>query len=601
MNIPFGKGRSKKIFANVFRSYSAVVVLVLMLACFFSFNLVKDYVENRHKEELLKQAQTIALNASQAPDWAILKRYQRLLDARIVYISQGYKAVFASESDAKSIDADVKLVSRPVEEKADVQLISSVLQGQKKTGIRDIDFLSMSAIYAAIPLYTAEGTLYGALLIARPAGSVNGVWQDIIKSMLIAALLAMMFVTFVTTLLARRFTKPLLHMENAAHRIAEGDYSTRVQIYKDDEIGKLGMTLNLLTEKLEDIIARLKDEKCKLEMVLYNIGEGIVSCDQDGNIIHVNDSALAILEISSWENDKNALGSKEKEKILALLQRCMINASEETDTFINPSKRDIALVASPIMNAQGVLLGGVCLLRDVSEEIRLEQRRREYIANVSHELRTPLTGIRGMIEPLIDGILETEEEKQDSYRIIDKEAMRLEKMIGEMLELSRLQDGKNIQALEPVQLSMPVGSAVHATRMLAEKAGIELVYEAEEDIYVLGLGNRIQQLITILLDNAISFTPEGGKITVTVKRGKCKALVKVKDTGVGIEPKHIPYIWERFYKADKSRMRTTGTGLGLAIAKCIVDRMEGCISVASELGAGAEFTVKLKYFEEKVN
>ena len=246
-------------------------------------------------------------------------------------------------------------------------------------------------------------------------------------------------------------------------------------------------------------------------------------------------------------------------------------------------------------------MGGVCLLRDVSEEIRLEQRRREYIANVSHELRTPLTGIRGMIEPLIDGILDTEEEKQDSYRIIDREAMRLEKLIGEMLELSRLQDGKDNRALERIQLCLPVGSAVYANKMLAEKAGIKIEYQAEEDIYVFGLENRIQQLITILLDNAISFTPEGGKITVTVTRGKCKAWIKVKDTGVGIEPQHLPYIWERFYKADKSRMRTTGTGLGLAIAKCIVELMGGSISVTSDVGCGTEFIVRLKYFEDNKN
>ena len=387
-------------------------------------------------------------------------------------------------------------------------------------------------------------------------------------------------------------------MKDAALKMAEGNYSERVTINKDDEIGKLGMTLNLLSEKLQEVIDRLKDEKCKLEMVLYNIGEGIVSCDGTGNIIHVNDSALAFLEIEAW-SDESSLHKKEKECILALLSRCMENGAQELDAFQNSSGRDIALIATPILNAEGMLLGGVCLLRDVSEEIRLEQKRKEYIANVSHELRTPLTGIRGMIEPLIDGILETEEEKQDSYHIIDKEAARLEKMIGEMLELSRLQDGKNIQELERVLLTTPVRNAVKATRMLAEKAGISLEMEVQEDIYVFGLENRIQQLIMILLDNAISFTPEGGKINVTVMRGKCKAWIKVRDTGVGIAPQHLPYIWERFYKADKSRMRTTGTGLGLAIAKCIVDVMEGSIIVNSEPGVGTEFTVRLKYFTEQ--
>lgn len=595
--MPLGKGRNKRIFASVFRSYTAVVVLVLMLACFFSFNLIRNYVVNWHREELLSQAQTIAANASQSPDWALLKRYQQLLDAQIVYISNGYKAVFASDYNAKDKNGEVKLTVQQIETEKDIALVDSAMKGDKQTGIREIDFLSLSSIYAIMPLYTSDGEHYGALLVVRPADSVNGIWRHIIENMLFAALLSIAFATVVTSILARRFTKPLFYMKNAALRMADGDYSTRVSIYKNDEIGKLGMTLNLLSEKLEDVIEKLKDEKCKLEMVLYNIGEGLVSCDQTGNIIHVNDSALGFLEISSWNESKEDF-SGGKKRILEILRHCMENGTQETDHFQNASQRDIALIASPILNAEGVLLGAVCLLRDVSEEIRLEQRRREYIANVSHELRTPLTGIRGMIEPLIDGILETEEEKQDSYRIIDKEAIRLEKMIGEMLELSRLQDGKNSQELERIQLSMPVSTAVRATRMIAEKAGIELVFEAEEDIFVFGLENRIQQLITILLDNAISFTPEGGKITVSVTKGKCKAWIKVKDTGVGIEPQHLPHIWERFYKADRSRMRTTGTGLGLAIAKCIVELMDGSISVCSELGNGTEFIVRLKYYSE---
>lgn len=596
--MPLGKGRSKGIFASVFRSYTAVVVLVLMLACFFSFNLVRNYVVEWHMEELLTQAETMEANARENPEWAILKRYQKLIDAQIVLVSNQHQAVYISDYELKEKNDNIKLTRKAIESETDKQLIESALRGEKQTGLAEIDFLGISTIYAAIPLNTAEGNIYGALLVVRPADSVNGIWHHIIKNMMLAALLAMVFVTIVTTLLARRFTKPLSVMKDAALKMAEGNYSERVTIYKDDEIGKLGMTLNLLSEKLQEVIDRLKDEKCKLEMVLYNIGEGIVSCDGTGNIIHVNDSALAFLEIEAW-SDESSLHKKEKECILTLLSRCMENGAQELDAFQNSSGRDIALIATPILNAEGMLLGGVCLLRDVSEEIRLEQKRKEYIANVSHELRTPLTGIRGMIEPLIDGILETEEEKQDSYHIIDKEAARLEKMIGEMLELSRLQDGKNIQELERVLLTTPVRNAVKATRMLAEKAGISLEMEVQEDIYVFGLENRIQQLIMILLDNAISFTPEGGKINVTVMRGKCKAWIKVRDTGVGIAPQHLPYIWERFYKADKSRMRTTGTGLGLAIAKCIVDVMEGSIIVNSEPGVGTEFTVRLKYFTEQ--
>ena len=275
MNKPFVKEKSKKIFASVFRSYTAVVVLVLMLACFFSFNLVRNYVINWHQEELLSQAETIAVNASQSPDWAILKRYQKLLDAKIIFVSKGYTAVFADDFDVKEVSEDVELVTRQVESKRDLHLISSALLGEKTTGIREIDFLSLSAIYANIPLHTADGTLYGALLIVRPEDSVNGVWMHIFRNMLVAALLAMAFVTVITTLLARRFTKPLSHMEKAALKIAEGDYSARVKIFKNDEIGKLGMTLNLLSEKLEDVIERLRMKSASLKWCFTISGKAL--------------------------------------------------------------------------------------------------------------------------------------------------------------------------------------------------------------------------------------------------------------------------------------------------------------------------------------
>lgn len=595
---PIRKTKNRKIFASVFMSYSAVVVLVLMLACFFTFNLVRNYVFDWHREELLKQADTIAVSASEKPDWLILKQYQKLLDAKIVFVSTDLRAVFAPELDVKGKNSDIKLTVRQIETEKDKEICLRALNGEKFSGVQTIDFLSLSSIYAAKPLRDTENVLYGAIIVACPESSVNGIWQQIIKSMMIAALLAMIFVTAITSLLARRFTKPLSQMEQAALKIAEGDYSTRVMIEKDDEIGHLAKTLNVLSEKLEDVIEKLKDEKCKLELVLYNIGEGIVSCDEKGSIIHVNDAALGFLEISCWEAKDEAYVSDEKNRILNLLKKSMDNASQESEVFTNPSKRAIALLATPLQNAENAVIGAVCLLRDVSEEIRLEQRRRDYIANVSHELRTPLTGIRGMIEPLIDGIIETEEEKQDSYHIIDKEAARLEKMIGEMLELSRLQDGKNIPELERVELSHAVRNAIHSSRMLANRAGIDLRFEAEDEIYVISSESRISQLVVILLDNAVSFTPAGGTITVKVSRGKCRALVSVKDTGVGIEPQHLPYIWERFYKADKSRMRTTGTGLGLAIAKCIIDMLGGRITVESELGKGTEFVIRLPYYKD---
>ncbi len=254
---------------------------------------------------------------------------------------------------------------------------------------------------------------------------------------------------------------------------------------------------------------------------------------------------------------------------------------------------DLAVV-SPVRPGRGEV-GAVCLLTDVSESSRLDQLRRDYVANVSHELRTPLTGIRGMVEPLMDGFIDTEEERQECYAVIHRETVRLEKLVGEMLDMSRLQDGRAGVELEPMELPGILQSAIRDMKPLAEQAGVRLALEMDGSrLACMGNEGRIMQVLVILLDNAIDFTPQGGKVTVIARStGDSRVAVSVADTGCGIEPRDIPMIWERFYKVDRSRMRTKGTGLGLAIAKLVVELMGGEITVQSEMGKGSVFTFTL--------
>jgi len=234
-------------------------------------------------------------------------------------------------------------------------------------------------------------------------------------------------------------------------------------------------------------------------------------------------------------------------------------------------------------------------MRDISEAQRVEQLRRDYVANVSHELRTPLTGIRGMVEPLIDGCYDTEEERLECYRILWKETIRLEKLVGEMLDMSRLQDGRVKVELEPLELPGILEAAVRGMKPIADEAGVTLAVETDGTrLACMGNEDRITQVLVILIDNALSFTPRGGRVTVFGRDDGERVAVGVRDTGCGIEPKDLPLIFERFYKVDKSRMGTVGTGLGLSIAKLLTRLMGGDITVKSEVGVGSEFTFTLK-------
>ena len=353
--------------------------------------------------------------------------------------------------------------------------------------------------------------------------------------------------------------------------------------------------LNSMSGRLVDVIRNLRKERDKLELVISGIGEGLIAVDTRWRVVHANDAFLAQMELDTVDEFVNA--TEDGASLWAfheMLRQCMETGEPKKMEYTNPSGRLLSAAASALKDDSDTILGTVCLLRDVSEAERLEQLRRDYVANISHELRTPLTGIRGMVEPLIDGVLETEEEQQESYRVILKETIRLEKLVGEMLDMSRLQDGRVSVELEPLELPGILEAAARSMQHFADEIGVTLEVKTDgTPLACMGNEDRIMQVLVILLDNALSFTPSGGRVTVFARDAVDHVAVGVRDTGCGIEPKDQPLIWERFYKADKSRMRTTGTGLGLAIAKLVVNLMGGEIGVKSEPGKGAKFTFTL--------
>ncbi len=230
--------------------------------------------------------------------------------------------------------------------------------------------------------------------------------------------------------------------------------------------------------------------------------------------------------------------------------------------------------------------------RFVAGTARMEKLRRDFVANISHELRTPLTVIRGYTEALLDGTVQEPREAEKYHRVMRDETVRLEGLINELLDLSRLQSEGTILAMEKIPLAAIADSVVSLLTPRAEQAGVALALETGGETAVNGNGDRLTQLLLILLDNALKFTPPGGKVTAGVIRSGDEVRLQVTDTGSGIAREDLPFIWERFYKGDKSHGRTAaGTGLGLAIAREIVARHGARAEVASELGKGSTFTV----------
>jgi len=605
--------RFSGIFSQIWTGFAAICIFVVLLAGCICFFMMRKYAVENSIGDLSAKAWTVSQIASEPAGITRLLNHekiyelQQLTDSQIIYVDLDMNARLLSVADDYAMpekyrtEIDYDMVSMQIIDSVDKEIIHKILAGESVAELRSLRLLNTTIVLCGAPIYDlseADGTkISGAVILCRP---LEDIWGSAAKTVLIfgvAGCIAVLLSLIVAWFLSRRFARPVLMLTSAARRISDGDYGITAEIYETAELNELGSTLNSLSSRLSSVIDSLSNEKSKLEQILRGIGEGIIAVDLSGQVIHHNAAAQDLTGLSPihLHDARELIG-----EISTLTERSMEEKERFSTGWSLEDGRRIAANISPVFDDAGEnTVGAVVLMRDVSESTRLEQMRRDYIANISHELRTPLTGIRGMVEPLIDGVIEDEAEKQNCYSIIFHETIRLQKLISDMLDMSRLQDGRVEIALEQMDIAAICANICMRMHARSVDTGVMLSTELEEEsMYGIGNEDRIIQVLVILLDNAFSFTPSGGSISVFCRRDGGKIAFGVKDSGSGIDPKDLPYIWERFFKADRSRMRTSGTGLGLAIAKLAIEHMGGTVSVESTPGIGSTFTVCLPSAEE---
>lgn len=600
------RGRSLSIGTKTLLSHMILCVAIIVLAGVLSYAITSQYMKETRLKELLVKADRIAeIERTKPPDELrryTARMYEGLTNAKVFFLEADTETIRMSRYAQKKSDTYARATESEslqwfdIRDTSDRDYARRVLAGERVSAMKHFEFAQDEIIFAGAPILDDDGVVCGGVVLAQPGAELHSLSRMVrymvvfvmSVSLLLSVILAMQF--------TRMLVRPIQRITRAARRMENGVYAERITQLPGDEIGELGHALNSMSGRLMDVIRSIRKERDKLELVISGIGEGLVAVDTGWHIVHAN---AAFLELMELDSAAGLLAEGERASQFAplrdLLARCMDSGEALTLEWVNASHRALHADATALLDETGVILGTVCMIRDVSEAQRLEQLRRDYVANISHELRTPLTGIRGMVEPLIDGCMDTEEERLESYRIILQETVRLEKLVGEMLDMSRLQDGRMKVELEPMELPGILEAAERNMRPIADEAGVALSVETDgSKLACLGNEDRIMQVLVILLDNALSFTPQGGQVVIFAREEENCVCVGVRDNGCGIEPKDLPLIWERFYKADKSRMRTTGTGLGLSIAKLVVQLMGGDITVESEPGAGATFTFTLK-------
>ena len=435
------------------------------------------------------------------------------------------------------------------------------------------------------------------LIIGDRIGSdqtdLPGFSQLVFLSALVVSLVMLIPVYFAS----RRLIRPLNRVTDVANALGQGNFSIRANDKTKGEIGDLAASVNELAEKLSKSITSVTTERNRLKEIFDIISEGIVSVNKDLQPDYSNNAIATLFEKVPRKNlFTEKLQLIPFEEVWEDFENCL-KTGETYERTIEAKDCAYSSTIVPIKDNEKAIIGATGFFRDISEQERLEQTRRDYVANVSHELRTPLTAMRGLVEPLADGMVKKEEDRQRYYGIILHETMRLSRLIDDMLELSRLQARTLAFKTFPFDLNKLLSEFETKFKPVMEEAELNFSVEYKTGPLPTVMGNpdRVEQIIVILLDNAKKYTPAGGSITISTEYSNetDQVLVSVIDTGQGIHEYDIDHIFDRFYKADRARGKK-GTGLGPAIAKELLSYMGETITVQSEYGEGTTFTFTLK-------
>ncbi len=564
-------------------------ILTVMLLEFFQNNNIRET-----KNELTHTAEKIAAVLEKHPDDELplgLEISWEIIDdvTKVVIIKNDNEVYYSPNTDQSkklsihNIKNDPDL-SKVFKTNATVEKISSLSVGKKvNNGETNYSIIG-------VPLHLPNEK-NGAVFIYQSLTVMQETSHDTTKFILLVAGVAIILTTIFAFFLSTRITAPLRKMREAAFEVARGKFDTKVPILTHDEIGELATAFNQMGRQLKFNMNALSQEKEQLASILSSMADGVITFNRDATILITNPPADRFLQY--WYYEKGGFNSDSEaipSQVMELFQQAVGTEKEQVGE-ISLQGRHWVILVSPLYSNR-FIRGAVAVLRDMTEERQLEKMRKDFIANVSHELRTPISMLQGYSEAIVDDIAESQEEKKEMAKVIYDESLRMGRLVNELLDLARMEAGHIQLTIEEVNLNTFINRIIHKFQGLVKENEIYLTADIDSGISSVAFDpDRIEQVLTNLIDNAIRHTPKGGTVELISISEDKGIRMEVKDSGSGIPEDDLPFVFERFYKADKARTRgRAGTGLGLAIAKNIIDAHRGHISVQSKLGQGTTFS-----------
>lgn len=566
--------------------FGILILAVFSFLGFYSANFVRQTYINNLQDKLISNDQLIcdALKAdlkNKNPQDLIAEKVQywaNLLSARTTIIAPDGLVLADSHQDPKSM---VNHLDRP-------EVQAALTEGQGHS-IRFSHTLGYEMLYTAIPC-NENNELLGFVRLSIPLNEVDQRIDQLQRVWTIVLTLVSITSIGLAGIIAFKIAKPLRQLTKASQDLVRTSNQNAIPVDQTtDEISQLTRTFNHMALSINEKLAEIESERAKLSTILQEMSDGVIITDRQGTIQLINKAAINLFEVSQAEPiGLTLIEVTRQHQIVELLESCAKNNKTQKVSFeILKTKQFVQAIASPGSDAMPSLF--LFIFHDITQERKSELTRRDFISNVSHELRQPLAAIKLLSETLLDGAFDDLPSAKHFLQQIDNEVDSLNNLVNELLELSRAEAGHinlDLRAVNPLDLLKKIQERLH---LLAEQDHIDLVIDCPPGLPLIKADKlRLEQVLMNLVHNAIKFSHPGGEILMKAEVGEAELIFSVHDDGIGISEEDLPLVFERFFKADRSRSGV-GTGLGLSVARYMVEAHGGKIWAESRHGIGSTF------------
>ena len=586
--------KRKSLFWHIFPAFFVLEIVALAAVALFASRSFREFHYGRTRDTLESLGRLAALQIkagapelSAAKVSAMCRTMAKPAHSRLTVVTPTGAVIADSDHDPASMDNH-----------ADRPEIQQAWKNGFGTRMRLSGTLQEEMMYVAVPLRSEGGENIAVVRTARPLNDINLAVRRLTERVIFFGVFVALFGAFVATVVARRITAPLNQIRQGAEAFAAGQLDQKLPSSTVSEIDVLTSAMNRMSEELNDRIATITRQRDEENALLSCMTEAVIAVDTERCVIKMNDSARSLLEIENGKRKATPIAEVIRNSDLLKIVDTTLSSDEpvEGDIYIPERERHLQAHGTALHDSDGTHVGAVIAINDVTRLRRLATMRRDFVANVSHELKTPITSIKGFAETLVEEASPDDPQLLRFLGIINHQADRLQSIVEDLLALADIEHSTERESIDFTvgPAGRLVENAIGACQSAAQDRSITLAVETDDELSVRMNPQLLEQAVTNLIDNAIKYSFEDTVVTVSARAEGTEIAISVRDEGPGIARKHLPRLFERFYRVDKSRSRKLGgTGLGLAICNRVIMAHGGRLQVESELGKGSDFTIYL--------